>query len=629
MKKMKWLASVVFACMLFFSGKASAETATYTNSLGMTFKPISSGTFMMGSPPEEVGRWPNEGFDQVTISNDYYIQTTEVTQAQWVAVTGNNPSYFSNCPDCPVENVSWDDVMTFIGALNSMEEGGTYRLPTEAEWEYACRAGTDTAFANGGILFEVNCGPEPNLEEMGWYCGNWDNRTHEVAGKSPNSWGLYDMHGNVWEWCQEWYDDPAYPTYRVLRGGSIGDHSRCRSAGRGGHPQDGVHYGVGFRLVASPPPAETCFAVNMMKVMDKKTNIWRDKIKIKGTIGFGPGSDPFDPPPAVTASITFGEEPPQVITVTFPPESFVEDVESGNYISHIDIDEVSNAKIQINPNECFWKLMIKGEDVSGLYESDGAIVELAVGDYVGKDTIVAWTKRRPKCSIPKTRFVMFKADPQVNCCDPLSNGLIAYYPFSGDASDETGNGHDGVVYEATLTTDRNGNADSAYHFDGAGDYIEVLHAADLTPAEITITAWINVESVPGSWPAVVNKVGPSAPGYDGVPGYSLEFNGPAGIRFISHLEGVSGPPASPSVTFPFGEWHFVAGVYDGSGFTLYLDGDAYGPSDDPGTLYQPGNNLKIGGSSAGSRFFNGIIDEVRIYNRGLSQTEIQALYALP
>ena len=166
---------------------------------------------------------------------------------------GNNPSHFKECGNCPVETVSWDDTQKFIERLNGMNDGYTYRLPTEAEWEYACRAGTTGDYAG-------------NLTEMAWYSENSGNKTHAVGGKQPNAWGLADMHGNVWEWCQDWYHETYYgaPTdgsawlsggeqkYRVLRGGSWSpDASGLRSAARGNDLSPGYsNLFIGFRLVA-------------------------------------------------------------------------------------------------------------------------------------------------------------------------------------------------------------------------------------------------------------------------------------------------------------------------------------------------------------------------------------------
>ncbi len=236
-----------------------------TSSLGMTFKLIPAGTFTMGSPSDESGRDSDETQYQVTLSQAFYMQTTEVTQDQWVAVMGSNPSNFIGCSDCPVEQVSWDDVQTFISSLNTWGEG-TYRLPTEAEWEYAARAGSTTAFANGDIKYYADmivCEYDPNLDAMGWYCYN-STSTQSVGQKDPNAWGLYDMHGNVYEWCQDWYG--TYPSYsvtdptgplsgleRVLRGAGWWNYARyCRSAYRSSSPTDGIGNVLGFRLVRNP-----------------------------------------------------------------------------------------------------------------------------------------------------------------------------------------------------------------------------------------------------------------------------------------------------------------------------------------------------------------------------------------
>ncbi len=151
-----------------------------------------------------------------------------------------------------MEQVSWDDAQEFLGKLNLMEKTNTYRLPTEAEWEYACRAGSTTRFCFGD--------EEAELEDYAWYEENSEGKTHPVGQKQPNAWGLYDMHGNVWEWCQDWYGDyPAGPVtdprgpdtgeYRVLRGGSWGNDSRnLRSAVRDYNNPDFRHYNFGFRV---------------------------------------------------------------------------------------------------------------------------------------------------------------------------------------------------------------------------------------------------------------------------------------------------------------------------------------------------------------------------------------------
>jgi len=190
---------------------------------------------------------------QVTINYSFLMGKYEVTQAQWQSVMGDNPSLFKDCVNCPVESVSWDDAQNFINKLNAGNDGFRYRLPTEAEWEYACRAGTTGDYAG-------------NLSEMAWYRENSGDKTHVVGGKQPNAWGLADMHGNVWEWCQDWYHETYYgvptdgsawlsggePNFRVVRGGSWFDlASNLRSADRSKNYASGARGNrYGFRVVA-------------------------------------------------------------------------------------------------------------------------------------------------------------------------------------------------------------------------------------------------------------------------------------------------------------------------------------------------------------------------------------------
>jgi formylglycine-generating enzyme required for sulfatase activity len=194
------------------------------NSIGMRFVLIPAGTFLMGSATTEQGDEDELPRHQVTLSQPFYLQTTPVTQGQWVEVMGENPSFFHEGGDnCPVENVSWEEAQEFIANLNDLEGTDEYRLPTEAEWEYACRAGSNEAFCFGD--------EEADLKNYAWYEANAGGSTHPVGRLRANAWGLYDMHGNVFEWCQDWFgeypagpvtdpQDPASGGHRVLRGGS-------------------------------------------------------------------------------------------------------------------------------------------------------------------------------------------------------------------------------------------------------------------------------------------------------------------------------------------------------------------------------------------------------------------------
>lgn len=224
-------------------------------STGMEFVLIPAGKFMMGSPSSEWGRCDNEGpAHEVTIKNPFYLGKYPVTQKQWEKVMGSNPSRY-NGDNLPVEQVSWDDVQEFIKKLSEMERTDKYHLPSEAEWEYSCRAGTTTRYFFGD--------DESKLGNYTWYDKNSGSKTHPVGQKQPNPFGLYDMHGNVWEWVQDrwnagyegapsdgsaWEDGDS--SGRVLRGGSwyryAGD---CRSAVRNGSGPGVCYRLIGFRLL--------------------------------------------------------------------------------------------------------------------------------------------------------------------------------------------------------------------------------------------------------------------------------------------------------------------------------------------------------------------------------------------
>ena len=243
---------------------------TITNSIGMKLVLISKGTFVMGSPESEQGRDDGETQHEVTISEDYYLGVFEVTRGQYEKVMGTNPSYFqkrvigkSDSSMYPVDQVSWEYAVEFCKKLSELPEekkaGRVYRLPTEAEWEYACRAGSKAAYSFGAN--------STSLGDYAWFGENSGNQTHPVGEKKANAWGLYDMHGNVWEWCSDCLgkypkgsvSDPSGPSEgseRVIRGGSwIIVAAHCRSANRNwSDPSHGDDDGFRVALSSSGIP---------------------------------------------------------------------------------------------------------------------------------------------------------------------------------------------------------------------------------------------------------------------------------------------------------------------------------------------------------------------------------------
>ena len=238
------------------SGVVQAQDKSFTNSIGMEFVLIPAGQSIRAEGLNDFGE---EAEHQVSISQPFYLGKYEVTQEQWVAVmgTGSNPSIFKGRTN-PVENVSWDDVQVFIQKLNEKEGDNKYRLPTEAEWEHAARAGSETKWFFGS---------DPNqLGKYAWFKDNSAGTTHPVGEKQPNPWGLYDIYGNVWEWVQDWYGEypegammdptgPASGSARIYRGGSwFNPANSCRSAYRGKRLPGYRRSHLGFRLAFSSPP---------------------------------------------------------------------------------------------------------------------------------------------------------------------------------------------------------------------------------------------------------------------------------------------------------------------------------------------------------------------------------------
>ncbi|HPA18294.1 MAG TPA: SUMF1/EgtB/PvdO family nonheme iron enzyme [Verrucomicrobiae bacterium] len=230
-------------------GSAGGDGAAVTNSVGMRLVLVPAGEFRMGSAAGEDGRHEDEMRHVVRLTRGFRIGAMEVTQRQWEAVMGVQSPGKVKGLDLPVTGVGWADAVRFCSKL-SEKEGHRYRLPTEAEWEMACRAGSDGAFSGGAA------------DEVAWHVGNSGEAPHPVGGLRPNAWGLHDMHGNAMEWCADWYAerlgreatvDPAGPAQgeaRVARGGSFRHTARAaRSAARQAITPSYQYDHVGFRVV--------------------------------------------------------------------------------------------------------------------------------------------------------------------------------------------------------------------------------------------------------------------------------------------------------------------------------------------------------------------------------------------
>jgi formylglycine-generating enzyme required for sulfatase activity len=275
-KKFKWFYLIILACtilglisLVYFLRPDPKKP--FTNSIDMKLVWIQPGEFMMGSSlnvskaVSDYGgnaSWYTDEYPQhkVILTKGFWMAETEVTQAQYKAIMNTNPSRFKG-DNNPVEKVNWHDAIEFCKKL-SQKEGKSYTLPTEAQWEYACRAGSVTEYCFG------NNSNQLSDYAWYWYDSKTDKKTHPVGLKYPNVWGLYDMYGNVWEWCSDWYDmdfysrdakiDPLNNSYgdhksRVLRGGGWDGYGflggDCRSSNRGKRNPDDRSGGTGFRII--------------------------------------------------------------------------------------------------------------------------------------------------------------------------------------------------------------------------------------------------------------------------------------------------------------------------------------------------------------------------------------------
>ena len=487
----------------------------------LVLRRIQPGTFTMGQRSTDVPGWSDSGLHEVTISHPFYIGVFEVTQKQYELVTGSNPSKYKGDAR-PVECVSCDmirgefstyhwpmsknvDPSSFMGRLRSKTTLNGFDLPTESQWEYACRAGTTTGLNNGKNLTNNGSGTDPQLNEVGryWYNrsdgrGGYSDAHANVGSYQPNAWGLYDMHGNVWERCLDLYG--SYPnkavtdpkgassgTNVVTRGGGYWDYAyRCASSNRGYDSSSYYLSDSGFRLC------------------------------------------------------------------------------------------------------CRYGVATESPDVS--------------------------------------RDIVF-ASPS------LGNGLVGYWRFDGNANDSSGNGNDGVIQGVKLTEDRHGNANSAYYFDGTS-HIEVPNSSSLNGVGKTVTCsvWMKpesgawVDSQGEEWMAILCK-GTSIPRNIG-----FQLSKKLGLELVSDTHWSTGDYGAYLVlpTLPvLNEWQMLTYTSDGVTAKYYVNGMCIASTNCTIEAKTNVDPLLIGKDPPGDlEYFKGAMDEVRIYNRALSDDEVHDLYVL-
>jgi formylglycine-generating enzyme required for sulfatase activity len=617
-----------------------------TNSIGMKLALIPPGEFMMGSDEFEENEKP---VHKVTLTRPFQLGVYEVTQEQYEKVVGDNPSKFKG-PANPVE-ANWPDAVAFCSLLTDRPEeklaGRRYRLPTEAEWEYSCRAGTTTAFSFGSDA--------SLLTEFAWIARNSGGRTHPVGEKKPNAWGLYDMHGNVWERCMDWKGNypskdlvnpqgPSDVTIRMTRGGGLGDGNRLRSATRGGdsHSSNRSSHN-GFRVVCVfSGQQEGAASVNATDAveLDQKSAIPADAIQ-------------------------FGGHHYQIVTdkVSWHLARNLAEEAGGHLVRINSLAEQHFLRAVLSKNS---SLLGTGFYIDGTREvdlrryvfSDGSeadISKMLTRTFQGRDEVVlscflyedgkllvndavGWT--------PSPFIIEWDDDEQTTTVSPrsslpasLQQGLIAYYPFNGNANDESGNGHHGTVHGATLTQDRHDTANRAYLFNEGAEASNVvvpdhdlLDLGNSSNKEITISLWCSLPKHKAAALIVKGKV------HSPVTDYCLYFPSTTAEQNIMFWG--TGPSDTHSGSWPptylpnlSTEWHHLVAIYkQGKGIDgykkVYLDDQLIylGPS---GAKNKPNSgDLVIGGGpwTAKQKYLGHRVDDVRIYDRALSATEVKALY---
>jgi formylglycine-generating enzyme required for sulfatase activity len=558
----------------------------------MQFVLIAPGEFMMGSPDFDRAAKADERPQHVVrITKPFYLGKYEVTQAQWQAVMGNNPSRFTDNPQRAVEQVSWEDAIKFCSRLTE-KDGNAYRLPTEAEGEYACRAGTTTKWSFGDS--------ERQLGDCAWYGDERDPAAHPVGAKKPNAWGLYDMHGNVWEWCADRYggnyygssppDDPEGTfsgAYRVLRGGSFSSSATTTgsaSRGRANPADEAQNFGFRVAMVRAALPAPR---LALLPIADKKVA----------------AGDP--------------------LTVSVTPENA--DFWTGKLRFSLGEESPSGASVDPATGVVTWT-----PDEGGVYL---VAVNAASSGPVSKQARAVFSVRvdpRPKPPMPAIGATLHK---EVTVDPALFEESILHYTFDTDegsrVTDTSGKGNHGVAHGPTYVVTHAGRR-GVYLFDGKDDYIDIGNKAK-PPLPITVCAWVCTPDGGGGH-LIRNDMVDSGSSRHGIlvaAGQGVGGSIYSGFSAPSTRKGCSsqGTKMSPDT------WHHVAVVFHSNmEVQLFADGVEQPSKYDDGA----GEELTYSRDAPGAigcvvqtgerSFFRGYVDDVMICTRALSSDEIKRLF---
>lgn len=500
----------------------------------------------------------------------FQMATTEVTQAQYLSVMGVNPSSNTSDLSRPVERVTWYDAVEFCNRLSAKEglapaytitgrkpasgypitaasvtmdnSQPGYRLPTSEEWTWA---------ASGGILshgFEY--AGSNALDEVAWYLDNSGQSPHRVATKAPNELGLYDLSGNVLEWCWDWMDDVSQ-TQKTARGGTWdSDEGSCGI---------GIYWGLA--------PSHNFYAGGIRVVRG--------------------GTSPLGSPSLVALA---GDSQVSLSWNTVAGAT-------GYNVYYASGGLASPASTKFNSTV----LTTTSTLVTGL----------------SNDTLYSFVVTALNSGGEGSPSVAVTATPMVPSPPDLQKGLVAYYPFSGNAKDQSGEQNDGVVSGASLTADRHGAENSAYGFDGVSDFIQIADSSSLRiSANISISCWIRYDSNPSTYEDIVMK---------GNTAYGFQFS-PSGGSVLFHLTSGGWRNLDSFFSPAKGVWCHLVGTYDGQMQKVYVNGVLTNSSLWTGTIETNNAPLFVGYQvAADNAFYKGFVDEIRVYNRALTPTEVQIL----